>query len=210
VTNAKRTVTIGLTGPIGAGQSTVSSMLRDLGACVVDSDALVRELLEPHTPSWDRIVAEFGPQCLRPNGEIDRGALASIVFRDPEKLRTLEGILHPAVAALRDQRLQAATEPVRVVEAIKLIEVGYHRECDELWVVTAPLPVRLQRLIQSRNITHEEALRRAHAQMPADEMERLADVVIQNHGSVDDLRARVAREWHRLHRVYFASGPERS
>jgi len=128
---------IGITGPIGCGKSTVAGWLQAEGALVIDADRVAREVLEPGSPELDLVVAAFGAALLR-DGELDRAALGRIVFRDPEALRRLEAITHPAVRARILERFAAADAggaPVVVVEAIKLVEGGLATLCDEVWLV---------------------------------------------------------------------------
>src|SRR5512143_1880940 len=144
---------IGLTGNIATGKSTVAQMLEDLGATVIDADALVHELQRKGTPVFDDIVAAFGPGILDRAGEIDRKALGSIVFADPEKLRVLENIVHPAVLIESARRITEAPTSIVVYEAIKLIEAGRAEMCNALWVVTAGSDVQLQRLMRDRHMS---------------------------------------------------------
>src|SRR3989304_6083765 len=125
---------IGLTGNIATGKSVVARMLGDLGATVIDADALVHELQSKGTPAYAAIVAEFGPGILRADGEIDRQALGAIVFSDPDRLRALEGMVHPAGAVASRRRIAEAPTQVVVYEAIKLIEAGRAGPCDAVWV----------------------------------------------------------------------------
>ncbi|HEX2922897.1 MAG TPA: dephospho-CoA kinase, partial [Chloroflexota bacterium] len=129
---------IGLTGNIGCGKSAVAGMLADLGAEVVDADLLVHQLMSPGSESWQAIVNRFGRGILRPDDGIDRRALGEIVFRDPAALADLEAILHPATRRLVEERIAASKSAVVVVEAIKLIESGWYRRLDALWVVACP------------------------------------------------------------------------
>jgi dephospho-CoA kinase len=189
---------IGLTGNIATGKSAVLRMLRRLGARVIDADALVHQLMAKGTPVWQAILDEFGEGILGPEGEIDRGKLGAVVFTDAEALKRLEAIVHPAVAARVDELIRQATEPVVVVEAIKLIEAGWHRTCDALWVVTCPREQQLERLMRTRKLSREEALLRIEAQPPQEDKAALADVVIDNSGSLKEMREQVEREWGRL------------
>jgi dephospho-CoA kinase len=182
---------IGLTGNIATGKSTVAKMLEDLGATVIDADALVHELQRKGTPVFDDIVAAFGSGILDRAGEIDRKALGSIVFTDPEKLRTLEGIVHPAVLIESVRRITEAPTPVVVYEAIKLIEAGRAEMCDALWVVTARSDAQLQRLMTDRQMSEVEARQRIEAQPPQSEKIRRATVVIDNSGSREEARRQV-------------------
>lgn len=182
---------IGLTGNIATGKSTVARMLEELGATVIDADALVHELQLKGTPVFNEIVATFGSGILDRAGEIDRKALGSIVFADPEKLRALERIVHPAVLIESARRITAAPTLIVVYEAIKLIEAGRAEMCDALWVVTARSEVQLQRLMTDRRMSEAEAQQRIEAQPPQSEKIERATVVIDNSGSLADTRQQV-------------------
>ncbi|MGC8786491.1 MAG: dephospho-CoA kinase [Anaerolineae bacterium] len=201
---------IGLTGNIATGKSVVAAMLAELGALVIDADALAHEVMKAGTPTWQRVVDEFGPDILQPDGEINRARLGARVFADPEALKRLETIVHPAVIAESERLLlQWQNEPgvsatgctgrkVAVLEAIKLIESGMHRQCDELWVVTCPYEQQVQRLMENRGLGRAEAELRIHAQPPQEEKIAIADVVIDNSGDLERTRAQVLREWQRI------------
>ena len=186
---------IGVTGPIGAGKSTVLRILRQLGADTIDADQIAHEVMEPGAAAYEAVVAAFGPRILADDGRIDRSRLADIVFSDPQALRRLEGIVHPAVFEAVKRRIEESHRPVIALEAIKLLEAGLSLTlCDEVWVVVADQAVQLQRL-RARGVPEEEALRRLAAQMPREEYIRRADVVIDNSGSLDDLRQQVEAAW---------------
>ncbi|MBI5563345.1 MAG: dephospho-CoA kinase [Chloroflexi bacterium] len=191
---------IGLTGNIATGKSAVAKMLHDLGATVIDADALVHELQRPGTPTYDAIVAAFGRGILDRVGEIERKALGAIVFADPDRLRVLESILHPAVAIESQRRIAAATTHVIVYEAIKLIEAGRAEMCDALWVVTARPEVQLQRLMQYRGLSEAEAQQRIDAQPPQGEKLKYATVVIDNSGELSDTRHQVRAAFEAIER----------
>jgi len=197
---------IGLTGNIATGKSAALRMLRRLGARVIDADALVHQLMVKGTPLWQAILDEFGEGILRPDGEIDRGKLGAIVFADAEALKRLEAIVHPAVTILVDELIRQAVEPVVVVEAIKLIEAGWHRAYDSLWVVTCPREQQLERLMRRRQLSREEALLRIEAQPPQEDKIALADVVIDNSGSLGQMWKQVKREWGKLMRGWKEAG----
>jgi len=182
---------IGLTGNIATGKSTVAKMLQELGATVIDADALVHELQHKGTATFDAIVAAFGPGILDRAGEIDRKALGSIVFADPAQLRVLEGILHPAVLIESMRRITEAATPVVVYEAIKLIEAGRAEMCDALWVVTARYEVQLERLMRDRKMSEAEARQRIDAQPPQSKKIQQATVVIDNSGPLLETRQQV-------------------
>ncbi len=191
---------IGLTGNIATGKSVVLRMLKRLGARVIDADALAHRLMSKGTPVWQAILDEFGEGILGPEGEIDRGKLGAVVFADAEALSRLEAIVHPAVTARVDELICQATEPVVVVEAIKLIEAGWRRTCDALWVVTCPKEQQLERLMRERKLSCEEALLRIEAQPPQGDKVALADVVIDNSGMLKETEEQVKREWEKMER----------
>ena len=182
---------IGLTGNIATGKSTVAKMLDDLGATVIDADALVHELQRKGTATYDAIVAAFGPASLNQDREIDRTALGAIVFSDPAKLQLLESIVHPAVLLESIRRIGEAVTPVVVYEAIKLIEAGRAEMCDAVWVVTARSDVQLDRLMRDRRMSEAEARQRIEAQPPQSEKVRHATLVIDNSGSLAETRQQV-------------------
>jgi len=189
---------IGLTGNIATGKSTVLEMLRDLGAEIIDADALAHEIVSPRTPQWEAIVKAFGPEILKPDGEIDRPALGEIVFADPKALRRLEGIVHPAVDRRIREALAASEHPVVVIEAIKLIEAGLHRRCDALWVVSASPQQQRGRLMRERGLTEAAARLRMKMQPSQAEKVALADVVIDNSGSLEETRRQVESHWRQI------------
>jgi len=189
---------IGVTGPIGAGKSTVTGMLGDLGATVLDADAIVRDLQRPGQPGHAEVVSIFGSGILQANGELDRPRLAQEIFNDRNKLRRLESGIHPLVVS-RVLATQSSLSPDRVlvVEAIKLLQSKIRDRYDEIWVVVAPLETLLSRL-RVRGVSLEEAERRL-ANQPSEEIFRAAaDVVISNSGDEHALRAQVERQWGRL------------
>lgn len=189
---------IGLTGNIATGKSTVSAVLAEHGADVIDADMLSREVMEPGTEVFGSIVAAFGEELLSADGRLDRAALARIVFADAERMRQLEQIVHPAVATLRVQRLRDSEASIAVLEAVKLVETGQHEQCDELWVVTSTLEAQLRRLVEQRGMRETEAKERLAAQPSAGRKLEVADVVLRNDGTLEELREAVVREWNRL------------
>jgi dephospho-CoA kinase len=185
-------------------------MLADLGARVIDADRLAHQVMRAGTPTWHRVVETFGPDSLQPDGEINRAQLGSQVFADPEALATLDSIVHPAVITeserlLRDWQDDVALSSsdrtaarVAVLEAIKLIESGMRRQCDELWVVTCSRERQLERLVENRGLSQAEAELRITAQTPQEEKIAAADVVIDNDASLEQTRAQVMIEWERI------------
>jgi len=189
---------IGLTGNIATGKSTVMAILAELGAEIIDADKVAHTLMIPGAPAYEQIVAEYGRGILAADGAIDRKKLGAIVFASPERLRRLDAIVHPLVVQRIAARLPQAGRPVVVIEAIKLIEAGITALCDEVWVVTSPPEAQAARLVQSRGLTQAEALARINAQPPQSEKARVARVVLDNRGSLDELRRRIGDEWTRI------------
>ncbi|HEY3523115.1 MAG TPA: dephospho-CoA kinase [Candidatus Limnocylindrales bacterium] len=160
------TVRIGLTGPIGCGKSTVARWLAEEGAVVIDADAIARAVVEPGQPAFDAVVARFGPSIVAVGGSLDRAALGRIVFGDPAGLRDLETIVHPAVRPRIVEAVaaaEAAGARAVVIEAIKLVEAGYARECHEVWLVECPSAVAAERLV-GRGMDAVDARQRIDAQ----------------------------------------------
>lgn len=186
---------IGLTGPIGAGKSTVAGMLRELGAHVLDADAIARDEQSRGTTGYSAIVQRFGTGVLGEDKEVDRRKLAEIVFGDPRRLDELEKILHPRVIArILQARSMVPDGEVLVVEAIKLIETSLRSVCDRLWVVIAPRDQLLARLA-ARGMSEAGVAARLAAQASEERLRDAADVVLVNDGDRDALRAAVAAAW---------------
>ena len=189
---------VGLTGPMGAGKSVVAAMLREMGAKVIDADALVRDEQSRGTVGYSAIVQSFGTGVLGEDKEIDRAKLAAEVFADPKKLARLERIMHPRVIArILEARQMLKDDDVMVVEAIKLLESDLRNVCDEIWVVLAPRALRLERL-RARGLPQAEAEMRLARQASEEEFRAAADVVILNDGDRDATRARVREAWERF------------
>ncbi len=189
---------IGLTGNIATGKSVVLGMLKELGAKTIDADALAHELMRRGSPVWKAVVEEFGPEILGPDGEIDRKRLGRIAFSDPAALRRLEELVHPAVIAATRELIHRYEGKVVAIEAIKLIEAGMRSICDALWVVNCRKEQQLARLMAQRELSREEALLRIEAQPPQEEKVALADVVIDNSGSLEETRRQVEAEWSKI------------
>jgi dephospho-CoA kinase len=154
---------IGLTGPIASGKTTVAEMLRQRGAEVIDADRVYRSLLLPGSELWRRVVERFGPTIVRSDGEIDRAALAAVVFADPEALADLDRITHPVVVADVRTRIAQATAPVIVLEAVKLAQSGLDSDVDALWFITADPETRLRRLMARSGMDEPSARARIAA-----------------------------------------------
>jgi dephospho-CoA kinase len=190
--------TIGLTGNIACGKSTVANVLSELGAEIIDADKVAQQVMAPPGPVYDSVVREFGPGVVTPDGSLDRRRLGAIVFSDPAALRRLDQLVHPATSSAIRQMIPASSAPVVVVEAIKLIEAGTYRYCDEVWVVTCEPEQQAERLIVGRGLSPADAERRVAAQSPASEKTRYATVVIDASGTLADTRRQVLVAWRRF------------
>lgn len=180
-------ITIGLTGGIATGKSTVSNILRQHGARIIDADQLAREVVEPGRPAWQKIVAHFGPDILLPDNTIDRQGLGKIVFADEAARQALNSFTHPAVIARTREILDEWRDDpgvLAVVDAPLLLEAGMDTLVDEVWVVAADTQTQLERLRRRDNLTREEACQRLVAQMPLAEKIRRGTRVIVNNGSL--------------------------
>jgi dephospho-CoA kinase len=190
---------IGLTGGIGAGKSAVSRLLVAHGAVLVDSDLIAREVVAPGTPGLAAVAAEFGPGVLGPDGSLDRPALGAVVFADPERLAALNAIVHPLVRA-RSAELEAAADPDAIVvhDVPLLAENGLAPLYEQVIVVDASDEVRLDRLVRLRAMSEDEARARMAAQATREQRLAVADLVVDNNGSLEELAAQVRTVWERL------------
>lgn len=193
--------TIGLTGGIGSGKSTVAAILADLGATVIHADTVGHEVYLPHSEGWRRVVDAFGRGILAADETIDRKQLGAVVFARPEALKQLNAIVHPLISEEIQRRIAAhraagLAGPI-VVEAAVLIEANWLPLVDEVWLVVASKPAVVDRLGAQRGLSAEEAGKRIAAQMSDAERRGFADVVIENNGALDDLTAQVRDAWRR-------------
>lgn len=195
---------VALTGNIASGKSAVAAVWRELGAHVIDADRLARQAVEPGTPAFRRIVDAWGDSVVDASGAIDRAALRELVFRDPAARARLEGIVHPAIGELRERDYllaEAAGAEIVVADIPLLYEVGLEGDFDLVVLVDAPEPVRRERLIRDRGLDPAEADRMIAAQMPAAEKRALANTVIDNEGTLDELRAHAEGVWRGIERL---------
>jgi dephospho-CoA kinase len=193
---------IGLTGGIGAGKSTVTQMLEELGAAVIDADKVGHQIYWPDLPAWREIVDTFGQEVLDADRTINRQALGKIVFADPEALRTLNRIVHPKMhermaELIAEVRAHSGMKAI-VVEAAVLIEANWMSLVDQVWVVVASEAVVVDRLAQQRSLSAAQVRTRIAAQLSNDERLKHAQVVIHNDGSLLQVRAAVQQAWNQL------------
>lgn len=191
-------VRVGLTGGIASGKSMVADELAARGAIIIDADVLAREVVEPGTPALAAIIDRFGAQVLR-DGQIDRARLAQIVFADPHARRDLERIVHPAVRARAAELERAAGHAAVVVHVIPLlVETGQHEDFDVVVTVDADHETQIQRLMVRNGFTRAEAESRIAAQASREDRRRAADVVVDNTGSLTQLREQIDALWAEL------------
>jgi dephospho-CoA kinase len=186
--------TVGLTGSIGSGKSTVARLLAGRGAAVVDADEVTRELQRPGEVVYEATVARFGPGVVNPDGTLDRGALAAVVFADPAALAELEALTHPAVQAAMVERAAAARAPGIVLVVPLLLEVG-HYDVTAVVVVDCPEETVVRRLAAQRGMDAAEVEARLARQLPREERLARADLVIDNAGPLEDLDPQVDAAW---------------
>ena len=190
---------VGLTGGIASGKSTVSSFLRELGAVVIDADQLAREVVAPGTDGLRQVVEAFGPEVLTADGQMDRPKVGSIVFADPQKRQLLEGIIWPLVGARTVELVDAAGPDALVVHDIPLlVETGQASLYDAVIVVDVPTEVQVERMVRDRGMTEEDALARIGAQATREQRLAVATYVIENTGTLEDLRQRVTEVFKQL------------
>jgi dephospho-CoA kinase len=198
---------VGLTGGIAAGKSTVSAILRELGAVVIDADALAREVVEKGSPGLAAVVQEFGPELLTPDGDLDRAAMGALVFQDESARRRLEAIVHPLVFARIVDLETHAPEGAVVVHDIPLLAESGRAAApdrggfDAVIVVDAPPEVQVDRMIRDRGLTEAEARARIAAQARPEDRRAIATYLVENTGSIEDLRREIERVYSELNSV---------
>ena len=195
-------LTIGLTGGIGSGKSTVAKMLAELGAPSFDADKVGHEIYLPGAPAYHDVIAAFGNGIVAADGTIDRKKLGPIVFADPSQLKRLEAIVHPRMfermgQMVAEMRAKGVKAPI-VIEAAILIEAHWEPLFDEIWLVVAPRDKVVQRVEAERGLKPEQTEARIKAQLSDDERRKHATIVIDNGGSIEELRMKVETLWREL------------
>lgn len=192
-------IIVGLTGGIGAGKSTVSALLAQRGAVIVDADAITREVQQPGSPVLDRLRERFGDGVIAEDGSLDRPALAAIAFSDADALKDLNAIVHPAVNAAMTERILAQRETDRVVVLdVPLLAENPRKGLQAVIVVDAPVEVQVERLVGSRGFDEADARARIDKQVSREQRLERATHVIDNSGSPDDLVPQVDALWEQL------------
>jgi dephospho-CoA kinase len=186
---------IGLTGNIATGKSVVRKMLEHLGAYGIDADTLGHRAITKDAPGYQAVVKTFGKWILTKDGQIDRSKLGRLVFTNPEALSTLEDIVHPLVRQAVVILANRAPQKVIVIEAIKLLESELRNFCDTIWVTDTTESIRIQRLVEKRKLSYQDALERIHAQSAQEIKLKAADIVINNNKSFEDTWKQVASAW---------------
>ena len=185
---------VGLTGGVASGKTAVSRVLKGEGAYIIDADQIARELVQPHKPAWDEIIKAFGREILQEDGSVHRKKLADKIFTDPEQRKVLNQILHPRIKEEIDRRAkeiaQKDSEAIVVIDAPLLIELGMHHKMDRLIVVTSTQTQQMERLKKRDGRSPEEALKLFSSQMLVEEKQKLADFVIRNVGSLEEMKKR--------------------
>jgi dephospho-CoA kinase len=195
---------VGLTGGVATGKTAVSQALREEGAYIIDADQIARELVQPHKPAWNEIVRAFGKEILQEDSSVHRKELADRVFTDPEQRKVLNQILHPRIkeeiARRAREIVQKDPGAIVVIDAPLLIELGMHHNVDRLIVVTSTQTQQIERLKKRDGRSTEEALELLSSQMPVEEKAKLADFVLRNEGSLEEMKKRAKEVFKELKR----------
>lgn len=194
---------IGLTGGIASGKSTVSEMLKELGAEIIDADKIAREIVKPGKGILDRIVENFGIKILKHDGTLNRKALGDIVFGDEEKLKLLNRITHPEIRRLIVQninniKMRSSIDKIIVVDAAILLECGMDELVDEVWLVYIDYETQLERLIFRDKLSRTQAEDRIRSQMPVEEKMRRSQRIILNTKDIEYTKEQVLNLWHQV------------
>ena len=190
---------VGLTGGIGSGKSTVAALLARHGAVILDADAFARDAVRSGSEPFAAVVRRFGQEIVSADGELERAALAAIVFADREALADLEAIIHPEVRRMIADGIQSHLDTDDVVVLVNplLIEMGTHRDCDVVVVVSASPETQVARSVV-RGMDEADVRARLGAQLPLADRARAADVLLDNEGTREELEAEVEVLWHDL------------
>lgn len=193
---------VGLTGGVASGKTTVLQLFKDLGAQVIDADLISREVVKPHLPAWEKIVEHFGTNCLNPDSTLNRKILRKIVFTDSARRKILENIVHPEVLGeirLRTEQIKKLyPQAVLIVDVPLLIELKLMAEYDKIILVYADKETQIRRIMVRNGVSRDEILNILGAQMPMDEKVQFADFVIDNTGSMEEIKLAVSKVFEQL------------
>ena len=187
---------IGLTGGIGTGKSTVSRFLTEQNFAIVDADLISRQVVEPGMPLLGELEEAFGSEIINEDGSLNRKGLAAIVFNDVEKKKLMDSIMHKEILAemrrVMEEFQQQNTHQGIIIDAPLLFEIGLEKWCGQVWLVTADMDVRIQRVCERDNAKPEEVEARIRNQMSDDEKRKLSDEILDNSGSLESLHKQIA------------------
>lgn len=192
---------VGLTGGIASGKSTVSTILEDLGAAIIDVDNISRKVVNKGNKAYNDIVKNFGRDILLPNDEINRKALGSIVFADSEKLKLLNSITHSEIikmVKIRIKELEIQEVKFAVIDAAILIEMGLHKLVDVIWLVIVDIDTQIKRLMDRDRFSYKEAINRINSQLSNGEKKQFANNIIDNNMPIEQVREYIQSLWDEL------------
>jgi dephospho-CoA kinase len=202
---------IGLTGGVASGKTTVSRILREEGAYLIDADRIARELVQPHTPAWKELKKAFGNEILKEDGSLHRKRLAAKIYSGPKQRDLLNRILHPRIKAEIGRRMREIGQKdpmaIVVIDGALIIELGDHREMDKVIVVTSTETQQIERLRDRNGMTPEGARRIISAQMPLEEKLKVADFIVRNEGSFEDTKRKVQEIFQELKKIALKKRP---
>jgi dephospho-CoA kinase len=195
---------VGLTGGMCCGKSTVSSMFAELGCCIIDADLISRKLVEPEQLAWKRIVKSFGPDVLSKDKTLNRKKLGAIIFRDAQKRKILNSILHPLIIKEEERQVKEAEKTMNkivIVSAALMIEAGAHKRFKKIIVVYCSKETQILRIMKRERVTRKEALQRIAAQLSTAEKKTYADYLINTSGPFSQTRKQVVVIYEKLKRL---------
>lgn len=192
---------IGITGGIASGKSTISSILKELGAFIIDVDIIARGVVQKDEKAYNEIVQYFGCDILLPSGEINRKKLGNIVFSNPDELKVLNSITHPEIinrVAKKVEELKTNEVKVIVIDAAILIEMGLSTYCDSIWLVYVDKEIQLNRLMERDRFVYLDALNRIKSQYSNENKAQFADVIINNNKPLEEVKREVKKLWNKI------------
>lgn len=191
---------IGLTGGIASGKSTAAAYLKQKGAEIIDADKIAHQISKKGEKGWEKVVNEFGEKILKENKEFDREKLAKIVFSDPVKRKKLESLLHPIIIDKMKKKANEYLSQAKIVVfmAPLLFETGIDEFCDQVWLIDVDKEEQVRRIISRDGINREDAINRIKSQLPPAEKVKRSDVVIDNNGSIEELKEKIDYHWDKI------------